>query len=151
MQACELIISDNVYFKDHKDVLRHISSTLVSQGIVKESHLNALLEREESFPTGITLEGYSVAIPHCSVEHAIKPALYIIKPNVPVAFNRADEDETVDVSLIIALVVTSPADQLILLRSLFRNLQDHAFYQTVISSSTDEIKQLFQQKIFSQA
>lgn len=151
MQACDLIIKDNITFSNYKDALHHISSTLAALGIVKTSHDAALLKREEMFPTGIALADYAVAIPHCEAEHAIKPAIYIIKPLTPVTFHRPDEDGTVDVSLIIALVVTSPADQLELLRALFSNLQNYTFYQTIISSSPDEIKQLFQQKIFHQA
>lgn len=148
MQACNLIINDQISFQNYEQVLQHISATLAEQGIVKDSHLAALLAREEAFPTGIALDGYAIAIPHCEAEHAILPALYIIKPHKPVAFNRADEDEKINVSLIIALVVTSPADQLVLLRSLFAHLQDQTFYQTIMHSSPDEIKQLFQQKVF---
>jgi len=57
----------------------------------------------------------------------------------------------VSISLIIALVVISPAEQLTLLKTLFNHLQNHSFYQQVISSSPDEIKKLFEQKIITQA
>jgi len=151
MSACRLIIKDHVDFKNYQEALVHISKTLIAEGIVKESHRGALLEREEFFPTGIALDGYAVAIPHCEAQHANSPAIYIIKTDTPVLFNRADENKMVSISLIIALVVISPAEQLTLLKTLFNHLQNHSFYQQVISSSPDEIKKLFEQKIITQA
>lgn len=151
MEKHDLIITDSIDLADYKDALRHIGTTLATKGFVKESHTEALLEREESFPTGIALDGYAVAIPHCDASHAIKPVLYIIKPNKPVTFNRPDEDETIDVSLIIGLVVTSPQEQLPLLRALFSNLQNRSFYETVMNASIDEIKQLFKKNIFKES
>lgn len=151
MSACKLIIKDHIDFKNYQEVLSHISTTLASVGVVKDSHKDALLAREKLFPTGIALDGYAVAIPHCEAEHANHPAIYIIKPINPVLFNRADEDEMINVSLIIALVVTSPADQLKLLKILFSHLQNQAFYQQIIDSSVEEIEQIFQQEIITQA
>ncbi|WP_392566185.1 PTS galactitol transporter subunit IIA [Utexia brackfieldae] len=149
MTTCNLLIKDNVEFATHHDVLKHLADTLIEQEIVKPSYRQAIIEREASFPTGILLDGYAVAIPHCEADHALKPAIYMLKLDKPVAFYRADEDSTVDVSLILALVVTEPALQLALLRSLFSELQNEQFYHTLLTSSNDDISQLFQQKIFN--
>jgi len=144
----KLLISDGLSFNDYTQVLQHISQTLIEQKIVSPSHLAALQEREASFPTGIVFEDYAVAIPHCEATHALKPAIYLIRLVEPVAFNRADEDELVDVSLVLGLVVTEPAEQLKLLKALFSRLQDKQFYEFLLNSSSDEIQQRFNQEIF---
>lgn len=148
MKQSQLFISNQVSFDNYQQALQHISQTLIEKGIVAPSHLAALQEREQSFPTGIAFEDYAVAIPHCEAAHALAPAVYIIRLETPVAFNRADEDETVDVSLIMGLVVTDPADQLKLLRALFSRLQNKEFYEFLLTSSVDEIQQRFNQEIF---
>lgn len=150
MNECQFLLEDNIKFKDERDALTFISEQLQQKNIVKKSHLKALIEREALFPTGIALDGYAVAIPHCEAEHAISPAIYIIRPQSPVVFNRADEDSTVEVSLIISLVVTSPEDQLNLLKALFSNLQDKEFYHFLISAEANEVAEHFKKVIINQ-
>ncbi|OTQ73304.1 MULTISPECIES: PTS galactitol transporter subunit IIA [unclassified Gilliamella] len=150
MNECQFLLEDNIKFKDERDALTYISEQLQQKNIVKKSHLKALIEREALFPTGIALDGYAVAIPHCEAEHAISPAIYIIRPQSPVVFNRADEDSTVEVSLIISLVVTSPEDQLNLLKALFSNLQNKEFYHFLISAEANEVAEHFKKVIINQ-
>ncbi|PXZ06734.1 PTS galactitol transporter subunit IIA [Gilliamella apicola] len=150
MNECQFLLEDNIKFKDERDALTFISEQLQQKNIVKKSHLKALIEREALFPTGIALDGYAVAIPHCEAEHAISPAIYIIRPQSPVVFNRADEDSTVEVSLIISLVVTSPEDQLNLLKALFSNLQNKEFYHFLISAEANAVAEHFKKVIINQ-
>ena len=150
MNECQFLLEDNIKFKDERDALTYISEQLQQKNIVKKSHLKALIEREALFPTGIALDGYAVAIPHCEAEHAISPAIYIIRTQSPVVFNRADEDSTVEVSLIISLVVTSPEDQLNLLKALFSNLQNKEFYHFLISAEANEVAEYFKKVIINQ-
>lgn len=150
MNKCQFLLEDNIKFKDERDALTFISEQLQQKNIVKKSHLKALIEREALFPTGIALDGYAVAIPHCEAEHAISPAIYIIRTQSPVVFNRADEDSTVEVSLIISLVVTSPEDQLNLLKALFSNLQNKEFYHFLISAEANEVAEHFKKVIINQ-
>jgi galactitol PTS system EIIA component len=150
MRECQLIINDNVSFNNRLDLLTYLSQQLQQKGIVKESHLKALIDREASFPTGILLDGYAVAIPHCEAEHANTPAVFILRSLSPVLFQRADDDGTVEVSLIISLVVTSPTDQLTLLKTLFTSLQNKEFYHFLLNSPQDAIAEHFNKVIFNQ-
>lgn len=149
MNKCQLFIEDDLRFNNEQEALTYISEQLQQKGIVKKSHLEALIEREKTFPTGIALDGYAVAIPHCEAEHAISPAIFIVRTLSPVAFNRADEDSIVEVSLIISLVVTSPEDQLTLLKALFSNLQDKEFYYFLLNAQQDQIAERFNNVIFN--
>ena len=149
MNKCQLLFEDKLKFDNQQEVLTYISEHLQQKNIVKKSHLKALIEREALFPTGIALDGYAVAIPHCEAEHANTPAIFIIRTQSPVAFNRADDDGTVDVSLIISLVVTSPEAQLDLLKVLFSNLQNKEFYHFLLKAPEDEITEHFSKVIFN--
>ncbi|MDU8923831.1 PTS galactitol transporter subunit IIA [Pasteurellaceae bacterium LIM206] len=144
----EILLKTNIEFDDFTDVLNYLADNLIAQGFVKETYREAVFAREKDFPTGIELEFHAVAIPHCGAEHAVKPALYFIRPNKKVAFNRADEDTTIDVELIIGLVVTDPNDQLKVLRALFGKLQQNDFIEKLLSVvDENQLRELINQHI----
>lgn len=142
-----LLIKTNVEFKSYDEVFHHLADTFIEHCIVKESYREAIFTRETEFPTGIALEHHAVAIPHCDASHALKPAIYVIRPNKTVQFNRPDEDGTVDAELIIALVVTDPKDQLVLLRKLFGKLQENEFVEILIQSTDTDLPSLIKQNL----
>lgn len=72
----------------------------------------ALIAREAEFPTGIMLEQHAIAIPHCEAIHAKSSAIYLLRPTNKVHFQQADDDNDVAVSLVIALIVENPQQQL---------------------------------------
>lgn len=150
MDKIKISIHDSKEFNTYDEVLVHIYENHLATETVKSSYLNALREREANYPTGIKLDGYSVAIPHCDIKHANKPTIYIIRLPKPVLVNRADEDEKLSVSLVINLVVTDPSAQLMLLRSLFHNLQDVSFYQKLLKLPIEEADSLFVSTIINQ-
>ncbi|MNR59208.1 PTS system galactitol-specific transporter subunit IIA [compost metagenome] len=65
------------------------------------------------------------------------------------AFAQADDDSTVEAALIIALVVTAPAEQLVLLRRLFSQLQHPEFLTALLGAPEEELASLFQRQIFT--
>lgn len=150
MKNIQLNIEDSNEFKNYDEVLAYIYKQHLNNGTVKDSYLAALKEREMNYPTGILLDGYSIAIPHCDIEHANKPAIFIMRLSNPINVDRADEDEKLAVQLVINLVVTNPAAQLNLLKSLFRNLQEASFYQKLLSLPVNEAKSLFTSTIINQ-
>ena len=120
---------------------------MLAKGVVHESYPQALIEREATFPTGIALEHHAVAIPHCEAVHAKSPAIYLIRPETPVNFQQADDDEEIAVSLIIALIVENPTAQLKLLRRLFSELQNPNTIEALLNAPDAELAMLFREKI----
>ena len=100
----QLFVRTGINFSSCQHALTHIGEEMLAKGVVYESYPQALIEREATFPTGIALERHAVAIPHCEAVHAISPAIYLIRPDTPVNFQQADDDEEIAVSLIIALM-----------------------------------------------
>ncbi len=143
MSTIKINVADGAAFKSYDEVLVDIYQKLSAESIVKESYLNALREREAEYPTGIMLDGYSVAIPHCDSRHANHPCINIIRLPEPVQVNQADGDEKLWVKLVVNLVVTDPADQLQLLKALFNHLQMEDFYHKLLALPADEAKALF--------
>lgn len=151
MKNIRLFVLDNAAFESDIHTLKHIGSAMLSKGVVKDSYPQALLERESQYPTGIALDGYSIAIPHCSADNAISPAIYLIRPSAPVQFDQADDTGKVNAQLIIALIVTDPKEQLVLLKALFTNIQDSEFFYELMNAENEsELASTFKNKIFNQ-
>lgn len=91
--AISINVADGAAFKNYDEVLEHIHQKHLADGIVRETYLQALREREADYPTGILLDGYAVAIPHCDSQHAVSPAIYIIRLPQEIEVNQADGDE----------------------------------------------------------
>lgn len=136
-------VADGEGFNHYDEVLAHLYDQLCAQGIVKTSWLTAMREREADYPTGIELDGYAVAIPHCGSEHANHPAVSILRTPEAVKVNQADGDGELSVRLIICLIVTDPADQLQLLKAMFNHLQKKHFYKSLLELPAEEAKALF--------
>nr|WP_121500635.1 PTS galactitol transporter subunit IIA [Entomohabitans teleogrylli] len=143
MSKIAIDVADGAAFQNYDDVLKHIHEKHSAEGIVKETYLDALRERESDYPTGILLDGYSVAIPHCDSRHANTPAIYIIRLPQAIQVNQADGDEKLWVRLVVNLVVTDPSDQLTLLKALFNHLQIADFYHQMLELPAGEAKALF--------
>jgi len=119
----------DVLGEDWRTVLRYMGEYLVNKGYAKESYIDALLKREENYPTGIEIPfGVNVAIPHAEVEHVLRQALIIGVPNKPVIFHNIEEPEDiVEVDLILLLVINNPDGYLNFLSNLTLLFQEEDF------------------------
>jgi len=151
MHDYRLIVSSALNFSSATEALRHIGTRMVEEGLCRDSYPAALLEREAAYPTGIALDGHAVAIPHCDASHAVAPAIYLIRPEKPVAFQQADDDGSINAELIIALVVTHPREQLALLKALFGQLQQPEFISSLLNAPEDEVARCFSERILAAA
>lgn len=143
----QLFVRTGIHFRSSQQALEHIGEEMLARGVVHNSYPLALLEREATFPTGIALEQHAVAIPHCEAVHAKSPAIYLIRPDNPVPFQRADDDREIDVSLIIALIVENPTAQLQLLRRLFSELQNPTTLEALLAAPQEQLPELFRRSI----
>jgi len=151
MHSCQIFVKTGIAFSNAEQALTHIGQAMLHAGVVKSSYPQALLCREAEFPTGIMLENQAIAIPHCEAEHAIAPAIYLIRPDNPVPFAQADDDKQIGAALIIALIVTHPAEQLVLLRRLFNQLQDPAFVEQLLGAQENQLADIFKRQVFPSA
>jgi len=67
----------------------------------------------------------------------------LIRPDEPVHFQRADDDDDIPVTLIIALIVENPAAQLKLLKRLFGELQNPEVMEALLTAPSSQLGELF--------
>ncbi|MDY6868057.1 MAG: PTS sugar transporter subunit IIA [Chloroflexota bacterium] len=111
----------------YQDVIRTLAEKLHDGGFVKDSYVQAVLDREEVFPTGLQVEEAGVAIPHSDAEHVITSTLGIATLKQPVEFRAmAEPDKIIPVSLVMMLAVAEPKKVVLVLRKVINILKNGA-------------------------
>src|SRR5512142_199627 len=107
------------------EVIHNLGGKLLSAGYVRETFIEAVLEREKTIPTGLPLSGkHNAAIPHTDIEHVIKPGLGMATLVKPVVFNNMiSPEEKVEVRLVFVLALEQPKSQIEMLQEVAQVLQ----------------------------
>lgn len=106
----------NYNAKNKEEVIGKLAGLLEYAGYVKKSFLNAVIEREKQFPTGLPTLPISVAIPHTDPEHCVQPAVAVAVLQNTVKFGLMGSDvKTVDVKIIFLLALNKKESQAVFL------------------------------------
>ncbi len=123
-------LRDNLIFpeldaKDSSEIMEKVGRAFINEGLCKESYIQALINREGEFPTGIDVDGFGIAIPHTDVSHVNKAGIGIATLKNPVKFiQMGTDDEEVETKVIVMLAVDDPKKHLSLLQNILAILQD---------------------------
>ena len=138
--------------KKYEDVMSQVGGALTREGYAKETYVDALIEREREFPTGLDVDGYGVAIPHTPVEHVNKTAIAVAILENPVEFTAmGTDDEFVQVKLVMMLAIAGKPGEhgahIDELQRIMAILQDTALLEKIQNAkSADEIIGLVKEK-----
>ena len=134
----ELIFLD-IEAKDKQEVISRLADALFAAGKVRDTYKQAVLAREEVYPTGLPLEEYNIAMPHTFAEHVIEPVIAVARLRKPVDFlEMGTADVHLPVSLVMMMAISNPQEQVGLLRRILRLLSDEETLQTVMASADTE-------------
>lgn len=121
------LIKLNIDSTEKEEILTKMAKKLISEGYAKEGYLQAVINREKEYPTGLPTNGVGVAIPHADIKHVIKPGIAVASLKNSVRFNAmGNPDEQVYVKLIFMLAIKNPSLQISILKklvSIFQNEQ----------------------------
>jgi galactitol PTS system EIIA component len=144
----ETLILKNIEADSFEKTLEIMGGNLYDLGIVKESYINAVIEREKTFATGLPTNGCSVAIPHTDIEHVNKKAISLGILKEPVEFGIMGEvSEKTPVKLVFMLAMDQIHSQLDLLQNLMRVFQNE---EILTSLSSEESKTVIKELLLKQ-
>lgn len=132
--------------RDSKDVIAHLGKCLFDAGYVRETFVNAALDRESRLPTGLPLSGdINAAIPHTEVEHVLKPGLAMATLSAPVTFqNMVSPDEAVPCQLVFVMALDQPKAQIEMLQEIAGILQNPDVINSLMSANDfEEVRATF--------
>ena len=113
------LIFTNVPGETWEELLRSVAARLYAAGVVNEGYADALVKREISYPTGLPIGKFNLALPHTYPQYICEYAVVIAVPSHPVAFrSMEDADETVVVSLLVCPLLEKMDENIKLLPSL---------------------------------
>ena len=129
----------NCAYSTSGEVISAIGNQLFKEGFVRDTFVQAAIDREKQLPTGLPLAGgINAAIPHTDIEHVIKPALGMATLSKPVNFqNMVLPEESVPVRLVFVLALEKPKAQIEMLQEVASVIQN-----------TDLVKELINQKSY---
>ena len=137
----------------YEEVFQQVGGALTAAGYTKSTYVEALIEREREYPTGLDVDGWGVAIPHTPVEHVHSEtviAIAIFKN--PVEFvQMGTDDETVGVRIVFMLAIAGKPGEhgahLDELQRIIAIIQDTGLLQNLLNAqSAEEIIKLIEEK-----
>lgn len=133
----EDLILLNVEGDTRDEVLYNIASVIMQKGIGKDTFYDALIERENSYPTGLPIGEINVAIPHTYPEHINEEAITIAIPQKPVLFhNMGAKEEELLVHVVVCLTMRKMDDNVKLLPALMGFFADEDNLRRLLECKT---------------
>jgi PTS system galactitol-specific IIA component len=131
---------------DQWEAIRILGNQMVENGFIEEAYIDAVIERETQYPTGLPTEGVKVAIPHANANHVIKSTIGVMTLIKPVTFrSMGDATEKLDVEVIFLLANADQMDQPESLQRLMQCFsEEEALIKMKESTTTDEILMVLQ-------
>ena len=130
---------------DFASLARVVASRLEASGCVKASWREAVILREERFPTGLPLEP-PVAIPHADETHTLKDALVVARLAEPLAFGAMGDSDAgaLQVRLAVFIVAGNGMAQVEALERLLSILGDGARRERLEAGSAEHACRSFE-------
>lgn len=129
----------NSHSETWQQVLLEIGSTFRTPAEVTDAFVDALLEREENYPTGLPVSPVAVALPHADGVYVRKAGLGLCTLSRPVPFHQMGSPElTVSVRLVICIALPEEKrdEQAVLLGQLIDRIQSEELVQRVLNART---------------
>lgn len=125
-------------FKDSSDLISYVSKILYREGFVKKGFRDALIQREEEFPTGVEAE-INFAIPHSESKHVNKSTFTIIIPDETIEFkSMINPNESINAKIIVVMVLKEKEEHIDFLKRVIQLFQKPKQLEVVLKSDKNE-------------
>jgi PTS system galactitol-specific IIA component len=115
----------NMEAENSNEIIEQLGALLLAKGHVKDSYIQAVLEREKNLPTGLSIGDFCVAIPHTDSGHVNQSNIAIATlKNSSVFHSMVNPEEQLNVEVVFLLAVKDPNLQVQLLKNLMSIFQD---------------------------
>lgn len=145
----ESLIIPRLQAKSDAEAITTLGYLLHQKGYVRDTFVDAVLERERTFATGLPTPEIQVAIPHADVEHVVRQAIAIGVSDEAIQFGEmGDPDGKVGVRIVCMLAVTQSYALVSLLQSLVGMLQNPDTLRRIVEADdAAEIAAIFNNQL----
>lgn len=138
----ELEVLHGVTAADDRGLLSRLGSMAIQRGWAREGYVEALLEREAAYPTGIATASARVALAHADPVWVRQAALLVAVLDEPVLFRSMENpSETIPIDTVFLMLIDKPESHLTLLRQLVNLVQSSRFPEMRSGLTVSELKE----------
>lgn len=131
------------------DLLKSLAEIALHEEWARPGYINAVLSREEKYPTGLHTRGVEIAIPHADPEWTILPGMVVGILSEPTGFEpMGGEGDEVKARFIFLLLIPDAESHIDFLQTLAEFIENEDRLKTL--GETNDIKPLldfFKQKL----
>ncbi|MGL5721612.1 MAG: PTS sugar transporter subunit IIA [Brevinema sp.] len=129
-------------------LINKVAPVFINQGLVENDYAQALIAREQNFPTGFNLGFMGVAIPHVEAKYVKKSALWIASIKQGCTWKNAEDDDDVLVHLCFGLLLADSNKQIEFLQWVSSCFRDQEFLTALTNaSSTKELYSMLEKRM----
>lgn len=146
----EIIVSEETSgIKTYQEAIRMTGGKMVEKGTIQPEYIDACIEREIDFPTGLLLaSGEGIAMPHGNSDLVNESSISVLRLNTPVEFGRMeDNSQKVACSLVFNLALGSGGQHINVLRKIIGLFQDEEFVETCKTAEIIDVKKYIADKL----
>lgn len=133
-----VVILDENYESD-VDLFRKVIDSDKVRPFVKDSYFDAIVAREEEYPTGITGPFIDFAIPHTDPQHLVEPFVAVVRPRESVQFNPMGmAEEKAEAKLIVMLGIQKGGQQIEMLQKLMAFFMEESAIDSIFKTNEEE-------------
>lgn len=143
----EIEVLRGVKAADDRETLRRLGAIAIARGWARQGYVEALLEREAAYPTGIATASARVALAHADPVWVQHPALLVAVLAEPVLFHSMEEPSvTIPVDTVFLMLIDRPEAHLALLGQLVNLVQSSRFPDMRSGLTASELKDTLERK-----
>ena len=139
----------NLEFTTQEELLGTMSSHLIDAGYVKDTFKEAIIARENVYPTGLITKSVPVAIPHTDRVHVNKSVISIATLKKPVLFKAMGMiDQPVEVEMVFMLAIDNNDGQVDMLQKLMSIItKEEVLTELRMSKNVDDTISILQNEL----
>lgn len=120
-----VLFDEKAEINSWQQAIRALGDALVEDGCIEPAYIEAVIEREKNYPTGLDFGGTGIALPHGMPSAIHAHAIAVGSFKKPVAFHRMDSaDDIAACNLVILLAIDAPDHHLTMLSRLIDCLSE---------------------------
>jgi len=124
-------IQVNCMVNDQFDAIALAAKPLLAQGCITEDFVEAAVERERTFPTGLPTK-IGVALPHTKAKYVLKESISIVTLKNTIVFaGMGNPKESIPVQIVFLLAINNPEKQLKILQTIITIIQNEKMLKKI--------------------
>lgn len=133
----EKTILFGIHASHYDEAIRLLGNLLYKEGYVKDTYIQAVIDREKEFPTGLSLGKENVALPHTDSIHVDQQGIALGIFNKPIEFSvMGNSNEVVPVRLVFLMAIKENDGQVKMLQMLIDTIQKPTFIDDLLNAQS---------------